>query len=91
MDEAQVTKLVEIVAGRLEGQCVVSLEQALEEAVVELGLPADATTNKRVLEDIESKVFLCDGCGWYCSTDELHNMTMDDLCDDCTEEDEDDD
>lgn len=41
------------------------------------------------VEDVEAfdqLAFECDGCGWWCSTDELHNTTDDNLCDECTEE-----
>lgn len=46
--------------------------------------------NQETVDRIEEHVFLCAGCGWWCSTDELNNETQEDLCDDCDEKDEED-
>lgn len=41
------------------------------------------------VEEFDALAFVCDGCGWWCSTDELNNLTAENLCDDChVEEDE---
>lgn len=40
----------------------------------------------KTLAEIDEKVFCCEGCGWWCSTDELHNEDDQQLCDDCEED-----
>lgn len=40
-------------------------------------------------EEFDRLAFSCDGCGWWCSTEELNNDTDDQLCDDCVPGDED--
>lgn len=75
----ELTELAEKLAERLIGQCTVSLDEALNDAV---GLDI-TTAPAELLAAIDSRVFCCDGCSWYCSTDELMNETGRDLCDDC--------
>lgn len=72
---------LEQIVQRLDGQCVVALEQAMEEAGVE-----ETPEN---LERIDARVFCCEGCDWWCSTDELNNETDKNLCDECAAEDHD--
>jgi hypothetical protein len=38
----------------------------------------------------DSLVFCCDGCGWWCGTEELNNLTDEELCDQCNDEREED-
>ncbi len=38
------------------------------------------------LQYIESEVFQCEGCGWWCSTWEQHDTGYGILCDDCFNE-----
>lgn len=76
-------EMLETLVNRLEGQCRLSPEQALEEAGLE-------PTDDRV-EQLIYKVFCCEGCGWYASTEELNNNGPDgrELCDECSEDPED--
>lgn len=76
-------QLVDLAVKRLEGQCMVASEEALEDAALALHLPVDAINDQRVLELLDDQVFWCDECGWCCSTEELNNEGMDNLCDDC--------
>lgn len=69
------------VVDRLRGQCVIDFEMALEEVGVE-------ATDENI-ELISEKVFLCSGCGWYSEVEDLYNTTGEDLCDECTEENDD--
>lgn len=68
---------VEAVAERLIGTCVDSVESVCEEVGVN---PDD------IAEELDNLMFCCDGCGWYCSTDELNNETGEQLCDECNED-----
>jgi len=36
------------------------------------------------IDTFDQLLFVCDGCSWWCSTDELNNLTDENLCDDCT-------
>lgn len=54
------------------------------------GLPAEYINDKTFLATLDQLAFQCDGCGWWCSTDELHNLdSVTEKCDDCTDEGED--
>lgn len=54
-------------------------------------LPAEYADNIKFLTSFDQLCFCCEGCGWWCSTDELHNMDgVTEKCDDCTDENEDD-
>lgn len=39
-----------------------------------------------ILSAFDALAFECDGCGWWCGTDELNNDDGRDLCDQCNEE-----
>lgn len=71
---------LEEVVQRLTGQCTVTPERALEE----IGQLSDEN-----LELVGTRIFECAECGWYAEVDEeLHNETGEDLCSECTEEDD---
>lgn len=44
-----------------------------------------------VQEHLDQFIFECEGCGWWCEIDELHNDTDAQLCDDCYDKDDEDD
>lgn len=67
------------IAGMLIGQCQVSMDQAIEEVTGE----ELVTCPHEFLLSIDERVFCCDGCGWYCSADELNNDSDEQLCEDC--------
>lgn len=73
---------LEAVVERLRGQCIIDMEQALEEVGQTL-----TPENEQLLE---ARVFLCDECGWWCDVEELNNETDRNMCDDCSEDDDDD-
>lgn len=55
----------------------VELERELDElGVGREGMPSG------VFDEI---AFICDGCGWYCSVDELNDESGDQLCDECSD------
>lgn len=66
---------VQEVANQLMGTCN-SLSVYLDDGDNELDF----------VDALLSHVFLCDGCQWWCSVDELHNIDYDELCDDCNTE-----
>ena len=37
------------------------------------------------IEEFDGLAFLCDQCGWWCSTEELNNESSENLCDDCND------
>lgn len=86
MNEAWVLKLADAVSSRLIGQCVIDLDQATEEEGDRLNIPVETRQSASYLAAVDSLCFCCDGCGWWCSTEELHNETDQNLCDDCEEE-----
>lgn len=54
-------------------------------------LPAEYVSDKTFCATFDQLCFLCEVCGWWCSTDELHNMDgVTEKCDDCTDETNDD-
>jgi hypothetical protein len=54
-------------------------------------LPAEYIDNKTFCATLDQLCFSCDACGWWCSTDELHNMDgVTEKCDDCSDETDDD-
>lgn len=57
--------MAEQIAEALVGQCVRSLDDELGEYGLDL-----ATAPRSLLEDIDQRVFCCEVCGWWCSTDE---------------------
>lgn len=60
-------------------------------ALSQHNLPSGYEENKTFCATFDQLAFLCEGCGWWCSTDELHNMDrVTEKCDDCTDEIEDD-
>lgn len=73
---------LEAVVSRLEGQCVLSLEQVLEEMGLE-GMENDAD----VCTQVDDRVFCCEGCDWWCLAEELNNDGDENLCDECNDED----
>lgn len=58
------------------GQCSSNPTDELEKLIE--SWPTKAREAAR--EILDENVFYCDGCGWYCDTDERH---VGDLCDDC--------
>lgn len=76
-----IAAMADAIVARLEGQCMLSLESIIEEEGLVSGRERD-----ELVERVEEQVFLCDGCGWWCSTDELNNETSDQLCDDCKDD-----
>jgi hypothetical protein len=72
-------RLDEIV-DHLRGSCVM-LYAELEEGEDE----------DQVQEYISQYIFECEGCGWWCEIDELHNETDRELCNDCWEHEDDED
>lgn len=75
---------LELIVDRLRGQCLLSLEDVLEQMDLDYWA-LDRSDHSR----IDDRVFLCDCCGWWCETEELNNETSRDLCDQCVEEGED--
>lgn len=73
MSDEQLERIVE----RLEGQCQISIAQALEEE----GLPREGNE-----ERIEERVFECTRCGWTISTDEQCLYQDELICEQCEEE-----
>lgn len=69
------------VADRLVGQCMQDLDQVTEE----LNIPLEIRRSSEFTATIDDLCFCCDGCGWWCSTEELNNEGPEDLCDDCNE------
>lgn len=64
----------------LKGQCVFDLEYFCEERLL-----GELTTNE--LNVVDNEVFCCEGCGWWCSIDEMAVNASEGLyCDDCVEE-----
>lgn len=49
-----------------------------------MGLPDDLT--KEQAEQLDSEVFECACCGWWCSSDEAHDESGELICDQCEEE-----
>lgn len=76
MTNEQLERIVE----RLEGQCMISVAEALEEE----GLPLEGNE-----ERIAERVFECTQCGWTQSTDELNIHDDEAICEQCLEEIED--
>jgi len=72
-------------ADALIGQCVISLEQWVEQSP-----HPEWIDSQDFLSAWDQLAFLCDGCGWYCSTDELNNDEGGEVCEDCSEEGRDD-
>lgn len=73
------------VADRLIGQCMQDLDQVTEELGDELSIPLELRRSSEFSATIDDLCFCCDGCGWWCSTEELNNEGPEDLCDDCNE------
>lgn len=59
--------------------CAQGSRRDLEAELDELGVGRDAKPSAA----FDEIAFLCDGCNWYCSVDELHNESAEQLCDDC--------
>jgi hypothetical protein len=78
-DDAELVTWARKVADALEGQCVYDVDGMCEQ----LEVPDDLRDNARFLAFIDQKVFCCEQCGWFCSTDELNNDDGNELCDDC--------
>lgn len=68
----------ERVADRLIGTCMESIESVCED----LGIDDPDS----LAEELDGLMFVCDGCGWYCSVDELHDDTEQRLCEECAED-----
>jgi hypothetical protein len=69
-DNPNVQELADQVIGTCSGACK-EAEQQIEELGVE------------ETKEFCDLAFICDICGWWCSTDELHNIGDDQHCDDC--------
>lgn len=67
------------IADRLVDQCMIDIGQAAEETNV----PEELRDDADLISLVEDRVFCCDGCGWWCSVDELNTETDQQLCDDC--------
>lgn len=65
----------------LVGTCLTSVSQE----VMDLGLDPDEMT-ERDWDAIDSEIFECDICGWWCSTDELNDTDNGMICDNCAED-----
>ena len=72
-------KQLETLISDLLGTC-----QSLEEACLANDFDNDWLTQKQ-LNYLDSQIFLCDQCSWWCSTAELENYGDGDLCVDCSE------
>lgn len=46
-------------------------------------IPEEELETLAELTEFESLAFCCQGCGWWCSTEELNNIGPRDLCDEC--------
>ena len=73
MTDEQLERVVE----RLEGQCQISVGEALAEE----GLPLEGNE-----ERVAERVFECPRCGWTQSTDELNIHDDEAVCEQCLEE-----
>lgn len=51
-------------------------------------IPEEELETKDDLVEFDELAFMCDQCGWWCSTEELNNGGMLNLCDDCHGEDD---
>lgn len=49
--------------------------------------PEELLQTKEELQEFDQYAFNCDGCGWWCDTEELNNETARNLCNDCATED----
>lgn len=80
------------VVDRLEGTATGTILDSVEEIAEELGLPVEERERETLLARIDRQIFSCDGCGWWCLTEELNNDGEfgEQLCDDCDEDKEDD-
>lgn len=77
----------EAIAEHLIGSAARPPAYTIVGALEQFELPAEYAENKTFLAALDQLCFLCDNCGWWCSTDELHNMDgVTQKCDDCTDE-----
>lgn len=60
--------------------------RVIENVCEELALTAEEAKSMQFAAACDELYFCCDGCGWYCSTEELNNDTDENLCDDCNDE-----
>lgn len=67
---------IESISDSLNGTCN-SLDAELESR----GLSID-TVPSQILAEIDSRIRLCECCGWWCET---HELNEDDFCQDCVE------
>lgn len=51
-------------------------------------IPQEVFQSEADLMAFDALAFVCDCCGWWCSTDELNNETSRDFCDQCKDDDE---
>lgn len=81
----------EKIAEHLIGNAARPPSYTLVGALIEHELPSGYAEDKIFLATFDQLCFLCEVCGWWCSTDELHNMDgVTEKCDDCTDETDDD-
>lgn len=70
------------------GEGIVSPEALADELV---GTCATCVVEERLatqadVEAFDNLAFLCECCGWWCATEELHNEGAQNLCEDCNED-----
>jgi hypothetical protein len=73
------------IADRVIGTAHPSDIFVIEEECENAALTASETQSIEFASLCDDLYFCCDGCGWYCSTDELNNDTDESLCDECNE------
>jgi hypothetical protein len=79
--EIDIDKLASI----LQGTCM-SLDGGLQDLLDDGNADEDILSTQHRSE-LDNLVFLCPQCGWWCETSEANESdTGEDLCDDCTEE-----
>jgi hypothetical protein len=79
-DENEMIRRAIEVAGQLDGTC-----KSLEELATH-----DETLNSAFCRTLDDRVMLCEFCGWWGATDEMHidgNMV---LCEDCNKDEDND-
>ena len=73
----------------------VHMTQRAQEVAAELmGTPHNITwaasnaeiQDKTFCQELDTLVFECMGCGWWCDVEELHDTAEGDMCDDCVGE-----
>lgn len=77
---------IEILINNLRGTCN-SMEQVMDDLYPEMDWMVDAT--KEELEGLDSEIFQCEECGWWCEQHEMCDDNSGDwVCRDCRPGDE---